>query len=83
VDVVGIFYKLAARVVLPVAVGQVLQYTSKTLMDFMATHKAWTRQAQQYALIFIVYTVFAEQFMEESETDIASIFIMSTWRFYF
>lgn len=77
VDVVEVFYKLAARVVLPIAVGQVLQYTSKRLMDFMAKHKMLTRQAQQYALIFIVYTVFAEQFMEESETDVASIFIMS------
>jgi solute carrier family 10 (sodium/bile acid cotransporter), member 7 len=78
VNVGDIFYKLTARVVLPVVVGQVIQYTSKAVVEFLNKYKSYNRQAQQYALVFIVYTVFAEQFMEESQTTAGSVFIMST-----
>jgi solute carrier family 10 (sodium/bile acid cotransporter), member 7 len=62
VDLGEIFYKLVLRVVVPLAVGQVLQKFSKTVADFVQKYKAALSKSQMYALIFIVYTVFCETF---------------------
>lgn len=78
VDVVTTFYMLAARVLLPLVIGQVLQYKSKTVMNFVQKNKMYFKQAQQYALVYIVYTVFCKTFLKNYQTDVGSVFIMST-----
>ena len=62
VDLGEIFYKLVLRVVVPIAVGQLLQKFSKPIADFVKKHKAALSKSQMYALIFIIYTVFCETF---------------------
>jgi sodium/bile acid cotransporter 7 len=84
-----IFYKLALRVLLPVTVGQVLQKYVPPAVAFVQTYKKQFKQAQQYCLIFIVYTVFCRTFSDHlmgggssgSNTSVADIFIMIAIQF--
>ena len=77
IDLVEVFYKLALRVVVPVVVGQVLQKTSEAVMEFVQKHKKHFKAAQQYCLVFIVYTVFCRTFEDDSSSSIGDIFLMS------
>jgi sodium/bile acid cotransporter 7 len=78
----AVFYKLALRVVVPVAVGQILQKFSPPVVAFVAKYKKHFKTAQQYCLVFIVYTVFCRTFEEENDdTSIADIFIMIAIQF--
>ena len=72
VDLVSVFYRLALRVVLPVAIGQVLQKTSKTVVDFVKKYKKYFKKLQSYALVFIVYTVFCRTFDRDDDEEPAS-----------
>lgn len=81
VDLFTVFYKLVLRVVLPVAVGQILQKCSTTVVKFVKQHKPKFKQLQQYSLVFIVYTVFCRTFNNESQAAIGDIFIMIACQF--
>jgi sodium/bile acid cotransporter 7 len=83
IDLVEVFYKLALRVVLPVIVGQLLQKFSKTVVDFVKAHKSKFKLAQQYCLVFIVYTVFCRTFEKGSDSSIGDIFLMILFQFIF
>jgi sodium/bile acid cotransporter 7 len=78
VDIVGVFYKLFIRVVLPLIVGQVIQKSSKKVVQFMKEHKGPVKKAQIYALVFIVYTVFCTTFADGATDDvgIGNIFLV-------
>jgi sodium/bile acid cotransporter 7 len=76
IDLIAVFYKLALRVVVPVIVGQLLQKNSKAVVSFVKEHKSAFKLAQQYCLVFIVYTVFCRTFEEGSDSTIGDIFIM-------
>ena len=77
VDLVSVFYKLALRVVLPVAIGQVLQKTSKIVVNFVKQNKKHFKKLQSYTLVFIVYTVFCRTFdNEEASAEAADILVM-------
>mmetsp|Transcript_5390 Transcript_5390/g.14585 ORF Transcript_5390/g.14585 Transcript_5390/m.14585 type:complete len:238 (-) Transcript_5390:27-740(-) len=76
VKLLDIFIKLALRVVLPVAIGQILQKTSQGVVDFVKKHKPRFKRAQQLALVFIVYTVFCRTFEDDNDSSIGDIFIM-------
>jgi sodium/bile acid cotransporter 7 len=63
VDLLTVFYKLALRVVLPVAVGQILHNYSTTVMEFVRLHKKHLKKCQEYGysldgLVSIVPFVF-------------------------
>lgn len=82
VELWEIFYKLALRVVAPVVVGQLLQKFSPPVVDFVNKHKKHFKQAQQYCLVFIVYTVFCTTFADEqTDSDVGDIFIMIAVQF--
>mmetsp|Transcript_18930 Transcript_18930/g.54555 ORF Transcript_18930/g.54555 Transcript_18930/m.54555 type:complete len:478 (-) Transcript_18930:23-1456(-) len=81
IDLVSVFYKLGLRVVLPIAVGQLLQKFSKTFVNFVKKYKKYFKQAQEYCLVFIIYTVFCRTFLEGSEAKAADIFIMIAIQF--
>lgn len=76
INLVQIFYKLLLRVVVPVVVGQLLQKFSQPIMNFVKKYKPKFKQAQQYALVFIVYTVFCKTFQAESQSSVGQIFLM-------
>ena len=81
IDLGSVFYKLGLRVFLPIAVGQVLQRFSKTIVSFVKKYKKYFKQAQEYCLVFIIYTVFCRTFLEGSEAKAADIFIMIAIQF--
>jgi sodium/bile acid cotransporter 7 len=76
-----VFYKLAVRVVVPVVFGQLLQKCCPPVVAFNKKHKKHFKKAQQLALVFIVYTVFCRTFEQDTESDIADIFIMIAVQF--
>jgi len=76
VNLVDVFYKLALRVVVPVLVGQILQKKSKRTVAFVKKHKPKFKRAQQFCLIFIVYTVFCKTFANGTQSSIGDIFLM-------
>lgn len=57
-----VFLNLLLQVILPIFVGQVMQKTLPPVVQFVKTHKVHLKLAQQYALVFIVYTVFCRTF---------------------
>lgn len=83
VDLFTVFFNLVLRVVVPVAVGQILQKTSQHVMDFIKKYKKHFKTAQQYALIFIIYTVFCRTFeKEDNDSNVRDIFVMIVVQFF-
>lgn len=80
VDIVGLFFKLAIRVLTPILLGQTLQRTSKSVMRFVKRYREFFKKGQQYLLVFIVYTVMCKTFKSKQEegaaSELKSIFIM-------
>ena len=68
VDLVAVFVKLSLKVILPIAIGQVLHFSS-TVTEFVHKQKKHFRRLQEYTLVFIVYTVFCKTFLNISKTD--------------
>lgn len=81
VDLGTVFYKLGLRVVLPLAVGQILHKFSPKVVDFVKNRKQLMKKVQEYCLIFIIYTVFCKTFSEEMETSVGDVFIMIAFVF--
>lgn len=67
VDVMEVFVKLALRVLLPIFIGQVLQKTSKRVVEFVEKYKSKLQKVQEACLIFIVYTVFCRTFSDPEQ----------------
>jgi sodium/bile acid cotransporter 7 len=76
IDLGTIFYKLTLKVLLPIAVGQVLQRISPALMTFVEKYKQYFGKIQLYCLIFIIYTVFCKTFYAGNKSSIGSIFLL-------
>uniref|UniRef100_A0A7S4N788 Sodium/bile acid cotransporter n=1 Tax=Odontella aurita TaxID=265563 RepID=A0A7S4N788_9STRA len=76
-----VFFKLGLRVVLPITIGQVLQKFSQTAVAFVKKYKKYFKQAQEYCLVFIVYTVFCKTFLNGSDAGAGDIFIMIALQF--
>jgi sodium/bile acid cotransporter 7 len=76
VDLGDVFYKLALRVVLPIVVGQILRQLSPATVEFYKTHKHTFKQLQQFALVFIVYTVFCRTFSQQNNAYITGVDIV-------
>ena len=81
VALADVFYKLGLRVLLPICVGQILQKTSKTVVNFVNNYKKYFKKAQMYTLIFIIYTVFCETFANETVSSVEDIFLMILFQF--
>jgi len=75
------FYKLAVRVILPLFIGQVVRKTSKGLVAFVKTHKPYFAKAQEYALVFIIYTIFCQTFSKDHNSNIGDIFLLILFQF--
>ena len=82
-DLGTVFLNLLLRVVLPIIVGQVMQKTLPPVVQFVKTHKVQLKLAQQYALVFIVYTVFCKTFEDGlSDPNIAvHVILMVVFQF--
>jgi sodium/bile acid cotransporter 7 len=78
IDLLTVFYKLALRVVVPVALGQVVQKTMPKVVLLYKTYKKRWKKLQEYLLVFIVYTVFGRTFDDDNDNDsnVGDIFLM-------
>jgi sodium/bile acid cotransporter 7 len=76
VDLATVFVKLTCRVINPIVVGQLLRKFYRPVSPFVAKHKLRLSKLSEWALVFIVYTVFCQTFTEKSDATIAQIFTM-------
>ena len=77
VDIGTVFYKLALRVLLPLAVGQAAQKMApETLQRVVQQHGQLIKKLQQYSIIFIVYTVFCRTFQSDVSAGVRDIVLM-------
>ena len=76
VDLGKVFFKLGLRVVLPLFVGQVLQNFVPPAKEFVKRYKKYFKKAQEYCLVFIVYTVFCKTFKNGSDANVGDVFLM-------
>lgn len=81
VDLAGVFFKLGCRVVLPLAVGQLLRNCVPPVRDFVARHKKRFKKAQECCLVFIVYTVFCKTFRDGSDVGVGDVAVMIAVQF--
>ena len=70
VDLASVFLKLSLKVVLPIAIGQVLHLFSNSAMDFVHAQKKYFKVLQEYSLVYIVYCVFCRTFMNAKDSSV-------------
>lgn len=71
-----VFLSLVLRVIVPLVVGQVLQKTSERVRSLCVTYKKMLTKAQEWCLVYIVYTVFCRTFMGDSRAGIGDAMIV-------
>lgn len=76
VPLVTIFWKLALRVIVPLAIGNFLQFLIPAVDTFVRNNGPLFKRMQQYTLIFIVYTVFCEALLHGSQNSPSHILIL-------
>lgn len=82
-DLGQVFYKLSLRMILPIAIGQIIHKFYSPAVNFVKENKRHFKHLQEYCLVFIVYTTFCRQFLkkESDETPVGDIFIMIAFVF--
>jgi solute carrier family 10 (sodium/bile acid cotransporter), member 7 len=75
-----VFYKLALRVIVPMLFGQAVQ-TISAVSRFVKNNKVGFKRAQQYCLIFIIYTIFCRTLKGGSDNAIQDILIVLAFQF--
>ena len=76
VELTDVFFKLACRVVLPIAVGQLLRNFYKPAVDWQKRNKKILKKVQEGILSFIVYTVFCKTFNSEQDATAVDAIVM-------
>lgn len=77
----AVFLKLGLRVVLPIFIGQILQNFVTPAKNFVKKYKKYFKKAQEYCLVFIIYTVFCKTFASGSDSSVGEIFLMIALQF--
>ncbi|GMH98567.1 hypothetical protein TrVE_jg8443 [Triparma verrucosa] len=72
IDFLTVLFKLGVRVLLPLFVGQIIQFFFVKIKQFVADNKFYFKKSQEFALVFIVYTVFCKNFYDDGTTSSAS-----------
>jgi sodium/bile acid cotransporter 7 len=72
-----VFVKLVLRIVVPIFIGQLLQNYSTTVVRVVEEHKRHFKGGQEWALIFIVYTVFCKTFSSPLDATLVEIMVMA------
>jgi len=76
VDIEKVFVKLSLRVIAPIVVGQLLKNFVPPVTRFVAKYKPRFKKTQEWTLVFIIYTVFCNTFLEKSETTGVDAIVM-------
>ncbi|KAL7546495.1 hypothetical protein ACHAWF_009854, partial [Thalassiosira exigua] len=75
-----VILKLALRVVAPLVLGQFLQSYSAAVLRFVNQHKAKAKGLQEWALVFIVFTVFSKTFSQPIDATLVDILWMTLFQ---
>jgi len=67
IDFGAVVLKLFYRVLIPLAVGQILQFYFPSVKDYVKAHKKNFKKSQEFALVFIVYMTFCKTFEDGVE----------------
>jgi len=82
IDLPSVIIKLLLRVLLPMIIGQLLQTFVKSVVTYVDEHRNFFKRTQEYALIYIVYTVFCKTFEQSIEgAGLMDIVLMAFFQF--
>jgi len=76
VDMLTVVWKLIVRVCVPIFVGQIIRNFCPPVKPFLTRHRRTFAKLSEWALVFIVYTVFCKTFIADRDTSISQIMIM-------
>jgi sodium/bile acid cotransporter 7 len=77
IDMGKVLYQLILRVIVPVILGQILQKCSPSIVAFSNKYKRVITSVKEYALVFIIYTIFCQTFANDTnDSDLGDVFIM-------
>ena len=76
VDMLTVVWKLIVRVCVPIFVGQIIRNFCPPVKPFLTRHRRTFAKLSEWALVFIVYTVFCKTFIADRDTSIDQIMIM-------
>lgn len=65
VDLPTVLYQLALKVIVPLFVGQCIRNFVPGAVPFSVEHKWLMKKLQQWALVYIIYTVFCKEFAKQ------------------
>jgi sodium/bile acid cotransporter 7 len=76
VDVGQVYMKLSLIVIVPLIIGQSIQRLIPPIRDFYFQHKRKFKKSAEWALVFIIFTIFSRKFMAGTKGEIGQVFIM-------
>jgi solute carrier family 10 (sodium/bile acid cotransporter), member 7 len=76
VDVGQVYMKLSLIVIVPLIVGQLIQRLVRPVREFYFAHKKTFKKTAEWALVFIIFTIFSRNFYSGSKVPIGQVFIL-------
>jgi sodium/bile acid cotransporter 7 len=76
VDVGQVYTKLSLIVIVPLVVGQLIQRLVHPVRDFYFAHKKVMKKTAEWALVFIIFTIFSRNFYSGAKVPIGQVFIL-------
>lgn len=76
-----IFWKLAVRVIVPLLLGNFIQFLIPVVDRFVKNNGPLFKRLQQYTLIYIVYTVFCKALMNGARNSLVHVVIVIVFNF--
>jgi sodium/bile acid cotransporter 7 len=76
VNVGQVYTKLSLIVIVPLVVGQLVQRCVHPVRDFYFAHKKVMKKTAEWALVFIIFTIFSRNFYSGTKVPIGQVFIL-------
>lgn len=76
VDIGQVYTKLSLIVVVPLILGQLLQRLCEPVREFYFQHKRRFKKSAEWALVFIIFTIFSGRFYSGTKGSLSQVFIM-------
>jgi solute carrier family 10 (sodium/bile acid cotransporter), member 7 len=76
VNVGQIYMKLTLIVIVPLIVGQAIQRLVRPVREFYFAHKKAFKKSAEWALVFIIFTIFSRNFYSGAKVPLGQVFIL-------
>jgi sodium/bile acid cotransporter 7 len=76
VNVGQVYMKLSLIVIVPLIVGQLIQRLVKPIREFYFKHKKTFKKTAEWALVFIIFTIFSRNFYAGTKVALGQVFIL-------